>query len=222
MRSVKVTLAVGLMLVAGVVAFALTRSPPRVARATLSGPPAFLGKGNGDLGLCQPRETLPANVSAIRLSLWAFIGWDMHVAVYSGSRVLTEGRRGANWTSESVTVPVRPLSYATSGVTLCFRLAPNSEPAVLLGSETPQAEGDLLFEHGTPSPSSPSQGRIPGRIGVEYLTAGQGSWWSRISSVAAHVGLGRAFSGTWIAFVIAALVAAVGVLAVRLTLRELP
>ena len=36
------------------------------------------------------------------------------------------------------------------------------------------------------------------------------------------MGLGRAFSGTWIALLLAALMAAVIALALRLTLRELP
>jgi hypothetical protein len=40
--------------------------------------------------------------------------------------------------------------------------------------------------------------------------------------VAKHLGLGRSYSGTWIAFLLAALMAAVGVLAIRQTLRELP
>lgn len=221
MRSVRVTLAVGFAVLAGVVAFALTRSPPRVV-GTSGAERGFLGKGDTDLGVCQAHETLPADVSAIRLSLWAFIGWDMHVAVYSGSRLLTEGKRGSNWTSESVTVPVRPLNRGASDVTLCFTIAPNSEPAVLIGTETPGQQGAVMFTHKPPSPASPGEGRLPGRIVVEYLSPGRGSWWSRISSVAAHIGLGRAFSGTWIAFFIAALIAAVGFLAVRLTLRELP
>ncbi len=36
------------------------------------------------------------------------------------------------------------------------------------------------------------------------------------------MGLGRSYTGTWIAFLVAALMAAVGVLAVRLSLRVLP
>ena len=40
---------------------------------------------------------------------------------------------------------------------------------------------------------------------VEYLRAGHGSWWSRASSVARHMGLGHAASGTWIVFLLIAL-----------------
>jgi hypothetical protein len=40
--------------------------------------------------------------------------------------------------------------------------------------------------------------------------------------VAQHMGLGRAYTGTWIALLVAALMAAVGALAIRLTLRTLP
>ncbi len=36
------------------------------------------------------------------------------------------------------------------------------------------------------------------------------------------MGLGRSYAGTWIALLVAALMAAVGVLAIRLTWRELP
>lgn len=73
-------------------------------------------------------------------------------------------------------------------------------------------------------PATATVNAVPlgGRVGVEYLAAGRGSWWSRLSSVAAHLGLGRAYSGAWIALLVAALMAAVGVLAVRLTARELP
>jgi hypothetical protein len=64
-------------------------------------------------------------------------------------------------------------------------------------------------------------GKLAGRMNVEYLSAGPGSWRSRVLTVARHMGLGRVFSGTWIVLLIAAMVAAVGVLAIRLTLREL-
>jgi hypothetical protein len=69
--------------------------------------------------------------------------------------------------------------------------------------------------------TTPIGQRLPGRIDIEYLGSGQGSWWSRLLPVARHMGLGRAFSGTWIVLLVAAMVAAVGALAGRLVLREL-
>ncbi len=90
-----------------------------------------------DFAVCQPGEALPAGVSGIRLALWAFYGANVHVRVYKGSQVLTAGSRGADWTSDSVTVPVRPLDHSSSGVTLCFGIGPNSQPISLLGVAAP-------------------------------------------------------------------------------------
>lgn len=222
MTNVGITLAAGIALIAAAVVLTLTRSPPPVVGASASPITALLGHVRGDISVCQANEVLPASVSGIRLSMWAFLGWDMHVAAYQGSRVLTEGRRGADWTSDSVTVPVKPLDHATSNVALCFAIGPNSEPALILGTRTPPREAAVVLRSATPRPGGASKGRLPGRVGVEYLAAGRGSWWSRAQSVARRMGLGRSFSGTWIAVLIAALIAGVGVLAVRLTLRELP
>jgi hypothetical protein len=210
-RDVKVTLCVGVALLVLAGALTLTRSPPHVvrvgARAAGSGP-AFAGNAV----VCQPNEVLPAGVSAIRLAVGAYFGSPIHVKVTAGSRVLTEGGRGPTWTGTSVTVPVTPLRYTASHVRLCFDIGPNSELVFLKGVASPARETAVLG-NGQP---------IGGRIGVEYLAAGQGSWWSRILTVARHMGLGRAFSGTWVALLVAALMAAVGVLAVSFTLRELP
>jgi hypothetical protein len=217
---VKVTLALGIALLAAVGALVLTRSPPRTLGASSTPTVEPLTHLAGDISVCQANETLPADVSAIRLSMWAFLGWKLHVIAYSGSRVLTEGRRGADWTSDTVTVPVKPLDRATSNVVLCFAIGPNSEPALILGQKaSPQVAAAVLTGI---TPNSKLTGRLPGRVGVEYLASGQGSWWSRVEEVARRMGLGRAFSGTWIAFLVAALMAGVGVLAVRLALREIP
>ncbi len=219
---VKVTLALGVALLAAVGAVALTRSPPRVVGTNAAGSGSLVAQLRGDASICQAGESLPADVSAIRLSMWAFLGWKMHVIAYSGLRVLTEGRRGADWTTDSVTVPVKPLDRATSNVALCFAIGPNSEPALILGTATPAPEAAVVLKGSDPGPRSQLEGRLAGRFGVEYLTSGQGSWWSRVLPVARRMGLGRSFSGTWIALLVAALMAAVGVLAVRLALREIP
>ena len=224
MSKVKATLAAGIVLIAGIGALTLTRSPPRVLR--LSGPPAnsSLGVTIADPAICQAEEVLPADVSAIRLPLIAFFGSKVHVVLYSGSQVLAEGSRGPDWTGTSVTVPVKPVAHATSNVKLCFALGPNGQKVIIPGHVTPVREaavaltGDVI----TPQARVREEQPLRGRLVIEYLSSGEGSWWSRILTVARHVGIGRAFSGTWIALLIAALMTAAGVLAVRLTLRELP
>lgn len=224
MRNVTVTLAVGIVLLGAVGALTLTRAPPRVVRVGVRDERIGLDTTTGDIAVCQTNEALPAGVSGIRLSLWAFFGAQVHVVAYSGSQVLTEGRRGADWTSDSVTVPVRPLDRSSTQVKLCFTIGPNSEPVILRGTSVRLAREAAVLTDITPTAevAAGEKRLLEGRVGVEYLAAGRGSWWSRVLSVARRVGLGRAFSGTWIALLIAALMAAVGVLAVRLTLRELP
>jgi hypothetical protein len=224
-----VTLIVGLALLAAIGAAVLTRSPPRVVRVGVPGGDAnkeLLGGGPVDFAVCQPDESLPAGVTGIRLALWAFYGANVHVRVYSGSRVITDGSRGADWTSDSVTVPVKPLDHATAGVKLCFAIAPNSQPIQILGTPAPNIQEASSVNVGGASPTPAVAARkhvlLRGRMGVEYLAPGTGSWWSRILTVARHMGLGRSYTGTWIALLVAALMLAVGALAVRLAWRELP
>jgi hypothetical protein len=230
MRRVTVTFAVGLALVVAVGAVALTRAPPRVVGVGAPvgewiGPDgAIVGSTSGDPTVCQANEVLPGGVSAVRLGIWAFFGSRVRVMLYHGAQLLTEGRRGADWTSDSVTVPVRPVAHTISDVRLCFVLGPNSEPLTLDGAVTPPREAAVISEKSTRAAQLPASDSRPlgGRVTVEYLAAGRGSWWSRALSVARRMGLGRFYSGTWIALLIAALMLAVGVLAVRLTWRELP
>jgi hypothetical protein len=222
-RNVKITLAAGLVLMAAVAAIVLTRAPPSVVGADGPPPDTRLGLTTGDSTICQADETVPQGASAIRLSVVAFYGANVHVTAYSGSQPLTEGSRGPNWTGASVTVPVRRVSSAFSDVTLCVALGPNSEPLLLTGRATPaQYAAVVLRGHEPTSAIRANAGEVlSGRMTVEYLATGNRSWWSRALSVARHLGLGHFVSGTWLALLAAALVAAVGLLAMRLTLREL-
>ncbi|MGH2854852.1 MAG: hypothetical protein ACRDLF_11760 [Solirubrobacteraceae bacterium] len=223
MRKVRVTLAVGGALILALGAVALTRSPPRILGTTWHGERAELHLVSSDFAVCQANETLPRGVTGIRLWMRAFFGAPVHLVAYSGSRVLTEGSRGADWTGQSVTVPVKPVDHASSHVKLCFALAPNREPVIMLGDLTPPREAAVVSQTGRIAQAAANRGPLlKGRVGIEYLTAGRRSWWSRILPVAQHMGLGRAFSGTWIALLPVALMAAVIALALRLTLRELP
>ncbi len=228
-RSAAIVFAVGAVLLVGITAAVLSQAPPRLVLIGKPGERAINARGASALYLttgsplvCQQGEVLPSHVSAIRLSVWGFFGTPVHVTAYDGSRLLTEGRRGAAWTSDSVTVPVKPIAHTTSGVTLCFALGPNSEPIDILGPRTSRRLAAAIWRT---NPSTAGEatppGLLRGRVAVEYLAAGSGSWWSRILATARHLGLGRAFSGTWIALVVAALMAATCALAVGLTLREL-
>jgi hypothetical protein len=208
-RNVRVTLGVGIVLLLAVGAVTLTHSPPRVVQVNTK-QRVLGGTIIGDAEVCQANEVLPADVSALRLGIGAYFGPRVKVRALSGSLVLTEGAVGPTWTGTSVTIPVNPLSHATSGVKLCMHVGPNSE---------------LVFFKGAPARASESASYgegalLGGRVAVEYLAPGDGSWWSRILEVARHMGIGHALSGTWVVLLIAALVSAVGVLAVGVVWRE--
>jgi hypothetical protein len=222
-KNVKVTLAAGLALIVVVTAVVLTRAPPRVVGVNGLAANTRLGLTTGNSTICQAGETVPRGVSAIRLSVAAFFAANVHVTAYSDSRILTEGARRPDWTGTSVTVPVKPAPRASSDVTLCLVLGPNSEPIIIAGRPTPALAAAVVLRGRAPTPAiRANAGEIlSGRMSVEYLAAGTRSWWSRALSVARHLGLGHFVSGTWIALLPAALMVAVGLLAMRLALREL-
>ena len=224
MRSAVAVFVAGAAVLAAVVAVTLAQAPPRVVRIGAPGAKAVGPEGvsgiaivAGDAYICQGGEVLPRGVTAIRVSLWAFFGAPVRVAVFQGSRLLTRGARGANWTTDSVTVPVAPLAYTATGVKVCTAVGPNGQPLQVLGPTVRQGQATISLNESSTS----RRNGLGGRLAIEYLAPAQGSWWSRILSVARHLGLGRPFSGTWIALFVAALMAGATVLTVRLTLREL-
>jgi hypothetical protein len=224
MSNVKVTLAIGIALTVAVGAFVLTRSPPRVVRTNGVQVSATLAITQGEFAICQSNEVLPADVTAVRVSIVGFLGSDMQAVIYRGGRALTAGRHNPNWSGTSVTIPVEPLNRATSGVRLCVAFAPNSEVLQLFGQSTSAQNGAVSFPIKQLTSSAPSGAGTPlkGKLEVAYLASGRGSWWSRAATVATHMGLGHFIGGKWIVLLVIVLMAAVGVLTVRLTLREQP
>lgn len=233
MKIAAATFAIGGAILALIGALVLTQAPPRVVGSSTPGVKAIGPEGASVIGttsaspsFCQADEALPAGISAIRLSMWAFFGARVRLVAYEGAHAVTEGARGANWTSDSVTVPVRPLSRAHPNARVCFVIGPNSEPLLLLGAKTHKTNARSLVaaEDGTPLAQvmkSKEVSRAPGRLTIEYLASGRHSWWSQLSTVARRMGFGRGYSGIWIAPLVALMMAAVAVLAVRLAVREL-
>jgi len=224
MSNVKVTLAIGIALTIAVGAVVLTRSPPRVVRVNGTGPVGSLGVTQGELSICQANEVLPAGVSAIRISIVAFLGANLQAAAYHDGRIITAGRRNPDWSGTSATIPVKPVDRTTSHVTLCIAFAPNSELLQIFGLRESARNAASAFQSPRLSSRVPSGRKtlLRGRLQVTYLASGQHSWWSRASSVATRMGLGHFIGGKWVALLAALLMASVGILTVRLTLREQP
>jgi hypothetical protein len=210
MRSVTVAVAVGLTLMVIAIALVMTRSPLEVAATNSVPPKVDLELEKGEVASCQAAGALPRDTSAIRVAIEArAVGPMVTLEILSGSRVLTTGRQVAGWgPAPTVTVPVGRLAHTADNARICITVGPTVEPFRFRGiPRQPPLTGVGKLQSVT--------------LRMEYLRSGPSSWWSLASSIAYHMGLGRAASGTWIVFLALALMLAVAILAARLTLEEL-
>jgi hypothetical protein len=210
MRSVKIALGVALALVVIAVGAVLSRSPLTVAGANAVQAPLYRdGSVEPNATRCQSAGTVPQGTSAIRISLGANVDPRITVKVFEGSRLATQGTRNAGGgLNASATVPVSRVSRPLTDAELCVTLGPDPEVVGIRGIPTQAAPNGVYSLKDV-------------ALRTEYLQPGQSSWWSRIPSIADRFGLGRAASGTWIGFLVLALMLAVVVITCRLTLREL-
>jgi hypothetical protein len=211
MRDARVALALGLALVAIAAAIVLSQSP-QVLTSTNGVKPlnAALTSVPGAGSACQANEVLPARTTAVTLSLRASAGPRVAVTILSGKTVVAQGESASGWIGNMVTIPVGPLDHAVHQTTVCFAFAGANERVLFLGAPT-----------STGSAARTDTSVLPGRIAIEYRRPGSSSWWSLALSVARHLGLGRAWAGTWVALLAATLMAASIALAAWLAIRDL-
>lgn len=179
-------LALSLTILVLAIGVTLSRSPPTVARSNLvTTSTQFQTVAERRFTACQGGETLPAHVTAIRLSLDAVLGPALELRVLQGRRVLTTGERGAGWTAGDVTIPVKPLATSARDVSICFTFTAKDESVNLVGEPVRSAAHPTRNEAGL--------------VKIEYLRPGDAAWWSRISEIADRMGVGHAWSGAWLA-----------------------
>jgi hypothetical protein len=209
MRSVKIALAGALALLAVAIGAVLSHSPLVVAGANSVEAPLYRdGSVSSSASSCQQAGVLPQGTTAIRISLGANADPRITVKVLAGSHLLTQGERPAGGgLNASATIPVRRVKSTVRDARVCMTLGAG-EPVGIRGIAA------------QPSPSGVYRLQDVA-LRMEYLRPGPKSWWSLTSSIAHDFGLGRGFGGTWIVFLVLALMLAVVVLASRLTLREL-
>jgi hypothetical protein len=211
MRRVRTALAAGLgiTVVAGVAV--LAQSPLVVLASNSTSASEGLATATTSASACQSGERLPRGTLAIRLSLGAFLGSAVSVKAISAGRVLTAGERGSGWDARTVTVPVGAVSRTSFPVRVCFAIPRVGEKVELLGARSAPATA----AHAT-------NGEVlAGRLRIEYLGRGRSSWLTLLGTVARNMGFGRAWSGTWIALLVLALMLAASIVAARLILGEL-
>ena len=212
MRSVRTTLVVGLGITAVAVAVVMAGAPMTVLATNSIHQNEQLATTDYKADACQSGESLPRGTTAIRLSLGAFTGPAVAVKAISAARVVVSGERGSGWAGQTVTVPVTAVSRTISPVKICFSIP-------VVGDEQVTVFG------GSTAPSLAARTRsgaaLAGRLRIEYLQEGRSSWLSLLPSVARHMGLGRAWSGIWIAPLVAMLMLAATITTSRLIRREL-
>ncbi len=212
MPGVKIALVAGLVAIAVALALVLSGSPQVVLATNGVAAPEALAAANAGTSACQAGERLPRGTTAIRLSLGAFTGPAVTVRALSGAAVVASGARGTGWDGQTVTVPVRRAARTIAPVRICFASS--------------SVGGEKMELDGSPAPPASSMrarnGEVLGaRLRVEYLGSGHVSWWTLALSVARRMGLGRAWSGTWVVLLVATLMLLAVALCSRLILTEL-
>jgi hypothetical protein len=210
-RRTTVALTVGLLLLALALVLTLAGSPLVLAHTNGIENDEKLAVTYSEAAACQAGEVLPAQTSAIRLSLESGVGPGVRLTVFSGSRLLTSGTVGSGWIGGSVTVPVRAVSHSVASARVCFTVGRTGERVALLGVSTSPAVA-----------ARDSEGHaLAGRIGIEYLRQGHSTWASLAGGVAKRMGFGRAPSGGWIVLPLIAMMGVVVAAGSWLVLKEL-
>jgi hypothetical protein len=199
----------GLVVLAVVVLVAMFGSEPRIAgqNGVFVQDVVTETKGRATT-FCQNDEVLPKDTASVELSLIATSGLSPRVRVQASKdgRVLTQGTSPAGWTGETLAIPVRSVPRTALGVRLCISVGKGGN-VQLVGTKKDTRTYD------TSPPTTQDQ------IKVAYVRPGSESWWAYAPTVLHRMGLGRAWSGSWIVLVILALMIAPGAIAIRQLLR---
>jgi hypothetical protein len=171
---------------------------------------------DGPSKFCQSREILPSGTSAIRVSLMSngVPGPGVRTTVSRGGQRITSGRLAGGWKDASATIPVRSVERTVPDARVCFVIGA-STTATLLGSTASLAS---TWTNGPPGVDD----RPPGdRVRIDYMSGGEGSWWSYAATVLDRIGQPGAIRGAW-AGLLALMFMLIGVGAVTvLLLRDL-
>jgi hypothetical protein len=147
--------------------------------------------------VCQAGEVLPASTTALRMSLIAYVGPAVSMAVSHDGHVIARGHHGAGWVSGSLTLQLHPEITRAMSVNICLTRDPVAIPLGLFGNSSTRRLAARVN-------SRP----LPGRMRVEYLKRGHHSWLSLARYVARRMGLGHFPSGGWIVIPLTAIMAA--------------
>lgn len=211
-RGVAATLIVGLAAILVGIVVVLSRSPARViaGNSIPTGSNYIELEERGRLSECQPAGTVPKGATALRLGIEGlYFSPPVRATLLSGTSVIATGSHPPGGPSiPNVTVPIARTDRAVRGATLCIAVGPALETIRYYGSprHTGQRARNPLQE---------------ATLQLDYMGGGSPSWWSSLSSIAHHMGIGRSPSGGGVIFLVLALMLAAIAATCRLVLQEL-
>ncbi len=211
--AVVATIGLALLLV-GLVTLLSQRSERLTGRNDVRVYTVLTQTGGGGERACQGGELLPRDTNAIRPSLRAVgnRGPALTLTASRGGRIVTRGRLAAGWRGRSPAIPVREVQRTVDRVRVCLHLGAGLG-VTLAGANAsdPSHRAAIASLDGAP---------LDGSLRIDYLQAGDVSWWAHVPALAHRIGLGRAWTGPWVALLIVALMLACGALAVGWLIRE--
>jgi len=206
---VAITLGFGFALITAALVATLLRTPDAVTSTNSITVTGELGYFSPHTTVCQSNDAFPASTTAVRVSLIAYIGPAVSVTVSHGGETIARGHHDAGWVSSSLTLPLQPPVANAMNAKICITRDSGQLLAGLLGNNSPRA----VAATGNGKP-------LPGRMRIEYLSRGRGSWLSLAKRIARRLGLGHSPSGTWIVLPLVLMMAVAVALGAWLLMRE--
>jgi hypothetical protein len=194
--TVRIVVAIGVAALVAGLAATLAQSAPREAGSNNAMTGAQAVGLTPHKSYCQDGETIPKDAGRLQVIVGTF-GRPvpaLHVSVHGpDGRLVTAGRLPAGSREGPVAIPVRLVETTTPGARVCF-----------------EADGTRTVLYGD-----------VGRARLDWFRAGDESWFALTPVVAHRFALGKAslFGPGWL-LVVALVMAAAAVLAVRVVLRE--
>jgi hypothetical protein len=206
-------LGLGLIAIVALLVLEMSGSGARMADSDHVSAPVFAATVPGGGTACQPIASAANDLSSVRLVIGTYghpvPALSLRLTDAHG-QLLAAGSLAAAPHEGEVVIPVRRLADLSAASQACLHVGGSHN--VVLGGEA-----------GPGGSVTVNRKRQPGNISLIYLRQGKQSWWQLLPTLDTRFGLGKApFFGDWTLPVLALLLAATWVAAIRLILRTAP
>jgi hypothetical protein len=209
----RIALAVGLAVVAGVLAIDMSGRAVRIADSNHTPEAAFVATAPGGATVCQPVPPPPPDAARARLLIGTYGRPlpDLAVRFVSlAGAVTARGELAGGGAQGHVEIPFRRVPGDALATSMCVQNLGRDKIAIA-GVGVPPGPGSERID-GTPA---------PGAISITLFRAGHESWWSLLGALDQRFTLGKAgLLGAWTFPLCALMLLGVWVTVVRLLVKE--